>query len=271
MQWILGAACITAVLFATPSFSKTSKTSLDLTEQDQKKTYLIFKHSFSIPKDLIRVYNHRADRADFQLLCLTPGEVFGGSIDDQEERYALTNDLSVLAYEMLYMSTILRTYNYPEKLWKKELSDYEQKSLKAIATRSWPLNEKHYERELVNPLIEKLDSYRKAHKSLVEIFPPSCTGDAGGASIVIKTSPTARRIQYISLHFVHLCQGQKVDFKDQGKCAYWMDFFGEETALSIGGSYIFMITWSTGEPAYRTFNLDEMNTKAGEKIIKVSQ
>jgi hypothetical protein len=225
MQWILRATFITAVLFATPSFSKTFKTSLDLTKQDQKKTYLIFKHSFSIPKGLIVAYNHRAD---FQLLCLSPGEVFGGSIgypkEGEEERYALTNDLSELAYYMLYVSTVLRTYNYPEKLWKKGLSDYEQKSLKAIASRSWHSKLEEYDEELVDPLIKQLDSYRKAHKSLVKISPPSCTGDATGPSIVVKTSPTAKRIQYISLHFVHLCQGQKIDFKDQVKCVYWMDF-----------------------------------------------
>ena len=180
-----------AVLWISNVPPAMSQTSGRLTSQDPSKTYFSLKKSFgSIPTWYF-------ENGPALSSCISASELYGMDI---RQRLPLTDALSELAFEVLWIDGVLRLGRYPSELWTSDVSAIEQQALSKLKN----LNGKKPPEELIPrasrvALAQKLTNYRKDNRGTlaVQAFAEGC-GDMMGPVLDLRTRPAAKQIQYMS-------------------------------------------------------------------------
>jgi hypothetical protein len=271
--WANRSLTLVSILFATQVHAQSST---ELTVGDPQRTYYSFKRSFAaVPA--WRIIGDEEERIIRLASCVSAAEALG---TDAGARFPLTKELAELAFDVLYIQGVLTRGQYPRSLWANDLELYERQQLEEIIgsrgrtsanQRRWAtaLNEAKPSDPMITALAQKLNSYRTTRRELKRVASreEGC-GDMMAPVVRIQTVPDARRIQYITSHFVDLCTDQGIDFRDEIRCRYWTDY---TAGLMLRGIYTFAVTWHSGARAYRNFNFDKLQSEDGKFQIKVQQ
>lgn len=176
-------------------------------------------------------------------------------------------DLTELAYEVAYLSRTLIAAGYPTRVWSKTLRQYENHAFDRIVAGKkagllWDVEDTG-DAPIFIALAKKANSYRKSqasrHLPTVLSTSPGC--GAGELDVTIKTTPHARRIQYINLIYFGLCEHQGKDATDEKSCSYWLDASlkapSGEASVSMAGNYKILVTWSDGHTKLVSLPVDD--------------
>ena len=87
--------------------------------------------------------------------------------------------------------------------------------------------------------------------------------------VVINTSPSAQRVQYINLIKYDLCGLQGLDPKGP-RCDRWVDYSASSgLGAMMSGQYKVRVTWLDGTAEFRDLNVDDLPKDADPKTFSI--
>ena len=237
--------------------------------KDPNSSYFFIKnHLKSNPRvqALLPDYEDNASRERWALGTCADPTLAIGKINRIE-----INNITSIAFEILFMETTLVISGYPNKIWKSKVIDYEKKSvLNAIITKD--LIDNRSGNKFTKALANDLKRYRSSHSRKLPIIHSGADecGD-GEVDVEIQTQPKAKKIQYINKIYFDLCKSQNINPLDSLTCDQYTDYASEKDGVYMAGRYKILVTWD-GPTRVFDMNVDDLTqVKNGRRLYSVQR
>lgn len=215
-----------------------SKTSRSLVASDPRAQYFLIKRTF-------------------ESMTIEPDGPHGGQFDINPCYYGSAElgvpeddpvvPLADLAYEVGYISRVMKKAGYPESVWAGALSEFESGQLaRRIGMRRYvPDPDDESYRAARQKIVRAADEYREETAGdLPEIIDEGGCG-AGEVGVVVATQPADGRVNFIPVFFYQLCKAQNLDPDDSAQCDRWHEPV-RGSLMAVSGDYFYRAVWPDG-------------------------
>lgn len=214
-----------------------SKTSSSLLSADPRAQYFVIKRTFaSFVADPDGPYVGQFDINS----CYYGSEQLGVPEDDP------VVPLADLAYEVVYISKVMKKAGYPEPVWAGALFEFEGGQL-ARRTKGRYVHDPEDAgyRAARQKIVRAANEYREETAGdLPEIIDEGGCG-AGGVGVVVVTRPAGGRVNFIPVFFHKLCRAQDLNPDDTAQCDRWREPV-DGTLTDVSGDYFYRAVWPDG-------------------------
>jgi hypothetical protein len=239
------------------STSANGQTSSRIAARSPAQTYSYFANTLRS----VRASDSIRSRAEFEVrhrrapeeLPLTDCGGASWYIGYEGDDNSSLNKTADLAFDVLYMRATLEAAGYPKNIWTDALAEYERSNLANI--RSYSMD---HPSPAKKRLAQKLNGYKGPLRiKRIKVIAEAEGCGAGEVAIKIRTTPSARRVQYINSIKYQLCGRQGID--PQGsRCDAWADYPGGEDGALMSGKNKVRAEWSDGTSVIRDMNVDDL-------------
>ena len=239
----------------TPPTGGASKSSKSLLSTDPRAQYFLIKRSYAS----MVAEPDALDTGQFDInSCYYASDELGVPADDP------VVPLAELAYEVVYISKVLKKAGYPERVWAGALSEFESGQL-ARRTQGRYVHDPEDEGYLAarHNIVRAASEYREeTGGDLPEVTDEGGCG-AGGIGVVVATQPAGGRVNFIPVFFYRLCKAQNLNPDDTSQCDRWRETVSG-VLTDVSGDYFYRAVWPDGSE--KTGQVSFTNVVEGQTV-----